>query len=267
MPTFNCEKCLQTFTRKSSYDSHLARKKPCIKTDVGKIIADKVTEGIKEATRQTNQYSELVLSEDESQRNSQLQGFYENLHNLLWTRAGLSPERALEHMVFFFAYRLIEEQADTLNLKQECRWSYMSSMTNENDLFEVIKKGCVEFQKNQITKQFFKQPEIRKADIIYEIVKQIARIPLKYLKQSDILGDIFEYMLSRGMSTMSDEGQYFTNRKICQLAFELAYKIKNTVRRRDGSLCTFADWFCGTGGFPAEYVKGVTEKALSLIHI
>jgi type I restriction-modification system DNA methylase subunit len=25
------------------------------------------------------------------------------------------------------------------------------------------------------------------------------------------------------------------------------------------ALCTFADWFCGTGGFPAEYVKGVKE--------
>ena len=262
MPTFTCEKCLQTFARKSSYDSHINRKKPCAKNDVGKIIADKVAEGIKEVTRHANPYAELALSDDETQRNAQLQGFYENLHNLLWARAGLSPERALEHMVFFFAYRLIEDQADTLNLKQECRWSYMSSMSNENDMFEVIKKGCVEFQKNSITKQFFKQPEIRKADIIYEIVKQIGRIPLSALHNTDVLGDIFEYMLSRGMSTMSDEGQYFTNRKICQLAFDLAYNIKNTVRRKDGSLCTFADWFCGTGGFPAEYVKGVTHKAM-----
>jgi len=67
-------------------------------------------------------------------------------------------------------------------------------------------------------------------------------------------------MLGRGMSTMSDEGQYFTNRAICKLAFKLAYDIKKNLRRADGSLCTFADWFCGTGGFPAEYVKGVKEK-------
>jgi type I restriction enzyme S subunit len=64
-------------------------------------------------------------------------------------------------------------------------------------------------------------------------------------------------MLGRGMSTMGDEGQYFTNRSICKLAFKLAYDIKKTLRRADGSLCTFADWFCGTGGFPAEFVKGV----------
>jgi len=257
---------MQTFARKSSYDSHINRKKPCAKNDVGKIIAEKVADGIKEVTRQANPYAELSLSDDEDQRNSQLQGFYENLHNLLWARAGLSPERALEHMIFFFAYRLIEDQADILNLKQECRWSYMASMSNENDMFEVIKKGCTEFQKNSITKQFFKQPEIRKADIIYDIVKQIGRIPLSALHNTDVLGDIFEHMLSRGMSTMADEGQYFTNRKICQLAFDLAYNIKNTVRRKDGSLCTFADWFCGTGGFPAEYVKGVTQRAMESGH-
>jgi type I restriction-modification system DNA methylase subunit len=58
---------------------------------------------------------------------------------------------------------------------------------------------------------------------------------------------------------MSDEGQYFTNRKICNLAFELAYDIKKTVRREDGSLCTFADFFCGTGGFASAYVNGVKK--------
>jgi type I restriction-modification system DNA methylase subunit len=56
---------------------------------------------------------------------------------------------------------------------------------------------------------------------------------------------------------MSDEGQYFTNRAICKLAFKKSYEIKKVLRRTDGSLCTFADWFCGTGGFPAEFVKGV----------
>ena len=59
---------------------------------------------------------------------------------------------------------------------------------------------------------------------------------------------------------MGSEGQYFTNRKICKIAFKLAYNIKGKLRRDDGSLCTFADWFCGTGGFPAEYVKGVNEN-------
>ena len=52
-----------------------------------------------------------------------LPGFFERLHNLLRNAAGSDPIRALENMTFFFAYRLIEIQADALSLPQECRWS------------------------------------------------------------------------------------------------------------------------------------------------
>ena len=135
------------------------------------------------------------------------------------------------------------------------------SIKDEHDLFEKVKKGYVEFKKNAITTHFFKQPEISKAMVVYNVVKLINKLPLKAIQESDTLGAIFEYMLGRGMSSMSDEGQYFTNRKICELAFELAYSIKKTIRRPDGSLNTFADWFCGTGGFPAEFVKGIVHKA------
>jgi type I restriction enzyme S subunit len=120
-----------------------------------------------------------------------------------------------------------------------------------------VKRGVSSFRLNPKTKPFFKPHEIQKCDIVAEIVQQINRISLTTLQETDTLGDVFEYMLGRGMSTMSDEGQYFTNREICRLAFKLAFQIKKTLRRSDGSLCTFADWFCGTGGFPAEYVKGV----------
>ena len=186
-----------------------------------------------------------------------LPSFFEDLHNLLWNKAGLNPESALMHMTFFFSYRLIEQQADVLGLPQDCRWSYVANIRNEQDLFDTVKRGVTSFRLNPKTKPFFKPHEIQKCDIVAEIVQQINRISLTTLQETDTLGDVFEYMLGRGMSTMSDEGQYFTNREICRLAFKLAFQIKKTLRRSDGSLCTFADWFCGTGGFPAEYVKGV----------
>jgi type I restriction enzyme S subunit len=250
MPTYTCEKCARVFKQKSGFDDHKAKKIDCAQNTVlNAVIETKVVEKVKEVILATQQKPEITKET--------LPGFFEDLHNLLWNKAGLNPERALEHMTFFFAYRLIEQQADTLNLPQECRWSYIASIKNAHDLFETIKKGVVEFRKRPKTKAFFKQHEIQKADIVFEIVEQINRISLTILQETDTLGDIFEYMLGRGMSTMSDEGQYFTNRAICKLAFKLAYNIKKTLRRSDGSLCTFADWFCGTGGFPAEYVKGV----------
>ncbi len=258
MPTYTCEKCARVFKQKSGFTDHVNKKIDCAqKTVLNSVIETKVAEKVKEAVRELNPLAEIVLPQDKAQQEAVLQKFFEDLHNLLWNRAGLNPERALEHMTFFFAYRLIEAQADALTLPQECRWSYIAGLKNENDLFEAIKKGVSSFRAKPKTKPFFKPHEIQKADIVFEIVRQINRIPLKALQESDTLGNIFEYMLGRGMSTMSDEGQYFTNRTICRLAFKLAYDIKKTLRRADGSLCTFADWFCGTGGFPAEYVKGV----------
>jgi type I restriction-modification system DNA methylase subunit/restriction endonuclease S subunit len=250
MPTYTCEKCARVFKQKSGFDDHKAKKIDCSQnTLLNAVIETKVEEKVKEVIRATQQKPEITQEA--------LPAFFEDLHNLLWNKAGLNPERALEHMTFFFAYRLIEQQADMLSLPQECRWTFIASLKNENDLFETIKKGVSEFRKRSKTKAFFKPHEIQKADIVYEIVQQINRISLKILQETDTLGDIFEYMLGRGMSTMSDEGQYFTNRAICKLAFKLAYEIKKNLYRADGTLCTFADWFCGTGGFPAEFIKGV----------
>jgi type I restriction enzyme S subunit len=253
MPTYTCEKCARVFKQKSGFEDHKAKKIDCAtNTMLTSVIDTKVEEKVKEAIRAAIPKAEITKET--------LPSFFEDLHNLLWSKAGLSPEAALSHMIFFFAYRLIEQQADALSLPQECRWSYIASLKDENTLFETIKKGVSSFRSRPKTKPFFKPHEIQKAYIVYEIVQQINRISLTTLQETDTLGDIFEYMLGRGMSTMPDEGQYFTNRTICKLAFKLAYGIKKDLRRSDGSLCTFADWFCGTGGFPAEYVKGVNAN-------
>ena len=251
MPIYTCEKCARTFKQKSGYDDHKTKKNDCIKnTMIHTIIENKVEEKIQEVVRAIQPKSQITDK-------TLLPSFFEDLHNLLWNKAGLNPESALAHMTFFFAYRLIEQQADALSLPQECRWSYVANIRNEQDLFDTVKRGVSSFRLNPKTKPFFKPHEIQKCDIVAEIVKQINRISLTTLQETDTLGDVFEYMLGRGMSTMSDEGQYFTNREICKLSFKLAFQIKKKLRRDDGSLCTFADWFCGTGGFPAEYVKGV----------
>ena len=261
MPSYTCEKCARVFKQKSGYNDHLAKKTDCANTTaINQVIDAKVGEIAKEV-KEVKQA--LIQAKGEINKDN-LPAFFDDLHNLLWNKSGLNPERALEHMTFFFAYRLIEQQADALGLPQECRWSYIASLKDENDLFETVDKGTDGFWNNLKTKPFFKPHEIKKAEIVYEIVQQINRIPLSIIQETDTLGDIFEYMLGRGMSTMADEGQYFTNRAICKLAFKLAYEIKKTLRRPDGSLCTFADWFCGTGGFPAAYVKGVNEKVADI---
>ena len=178
MPIYTCEKCARIFKQKSHYTDHLSKKTDCAQnTMLNEVIESKVEEKVKEVIRAIQQKPEITVET--------LPAFFEALHNLLWNKAGLNPERALEHMTFFFAYRLIEPQADTLHLPQECRWSYIASLKNENDLFETIKKGVAEFRKKPKTKAFFKPHEIQKADIVYEIVQQINRISLTILQSTD----------------------------------------------------------------------------------
>ena len=193
----------------------------------------------------------------------QFEEFFGNVHNLLWSRAGLNPEKALEHLTFFFAYRLMERQVDALGLPAECRWSSLVGLA-ASPLFETIKKGVAAFHTNAITKPFFlKNHEIRDAKVLHDLVSEISRIRDSDIDGTDIIGDIYEHMIKRGMSTMADEGQYFTSRAICNLAFKLARAIKGSVTRQSGELCTFGDWFCGTGGFAVAYVRGVqAEQAL-----
>lgn len=191
--------------------------------------------------------------------------FFEALHNLLWNDAGLDPQKALEHMTFFFSYRLIEPQVEKLGLPETCKWSYMAKQTDTQTLFDVMKNAVTKFRTNIQTKPYFNPPSINKAALIQRIVAKVNELDIDSLRKTDTLGNIYEYMLSRGMSTMSDEGQYFTNRKICNLAFDLAYDVKRTVRRDDGTLCTFADFFCGTGGFASSYINGV-KKIISNVN-
>ena len=259
MKIYACEKCGKEFDQKSHYDAHAKKKNPC----VHEAALEKRLEGIlrkiepadaaAEPQAKTDKMADVIKTKEQQQK------FFEALHNLLWNDAGLNPEKALEHMTFFFAYRLIERQADTLGLPQECRWSYLANLKDKQILFEEMKKGIIAFNKNKKTKPFFKPHEIKKIDTLYNIVKEINRLDVDTLQETDTLGDIFEHMLARGMSTMADEGQYFTMRAICKLAFKLSYSVKQRVRREDGTLMTFADFFCGTGGFPAEFVKGVNQ--------
>lgn len=260
--THVCEKCGIKFSQKGHLTDHLQKKNDCAKkTDLIRIIEEKVEEKVEEklkAVRVAVQPHKEVTIEN-------LPSFFEDLHNLLWNKVGLNPENALKHMNLFFAYRMLDLQKDKLNLPDECRWSKLIELPSAEMLDQAIKKGIVEFRRSyDIVKPFFFQHEVKKVQIIHDIVHLINGITLDTLQQTDTLGDIFEYMIGRGMSTMADEGQYFTNRTICKLAFKLAFDIKKELRRPDGTLCTFADWFCGTGGFTIEYIKGVTKNLVDI---
>ena len=157
MPTYTCEKCARVFKQKSGYTDHMKKKIDCAAATAITPILEEIKE-IKREMQGIKQYVEITKET--------LPGFFEDLHYLLWNRAGLSPEPALEHMIFFFAYRLIEPQATRLQLPKECHWGYIASLKNENDLYDAIIRGTEHFWTCPITQPFFKPHEIKKASSI-----------------------------------------------------------------------------------------------------
>ena len=75
------------------------------------------------------------------------------------------------------------------------------------------------------------------------------------LNDRDFLGNIYEYIIGRGMTTMSDDGQYFTPRDICKYTIELC-----NPNTKDKKIPSMIDPFCGTGGFIVEYVKYICKQ-------
>ena len=140
MPEYTCDKCGRIFKQKSGHTDHMNKKTDCVSNSaIGQVIEKKVEEKVKEVLNNTlSNKKSLILPSDPIKRDAVLQDYFKKLHDILWDRAGFNPEKAMEHLIFFFAYRLIEKQADSLSLPQECRWTFLSSKKNENDRFELM---------------------------------------------------------------------------------------------------------------------------------
>ena len=189
----------------------------------------------------------------------ELQSFFVNIHNLLWNNIGLNPDKALEHMMFFVAFIIIEPHVDALRLPPVCRWSATAALTGDPEgLYAAVMEAIQAFNEHPTTSSFFMEKlEIEHSHKLVDVVRVMRTLTRESIPDTDVIGDMVEYMQSRGSSIMSEEGQYFTPRKVCRLAFKLALEAHPAVRRADGSLCTFADFFSGTGGFATEFVRGV----------
>ena len=194
---------------------------------------------------------------------------FENLHNLLWNEAGFTPERALEHLTTFFTLRLLEPQIDALLTSSPglaaARWSTIAAALKEVDCASASHEAvCVALDALNMcaeTRPYFRPLEIDRAVVVERIVRAIDGISSDELRSRDTLGALYEYMIGRGMSTMSDQGQYFTPREVCDQAFRLCVRARGPVWGADGALASFADFFCGTGGFVAAYIRGAETAA------
>ena len=86
--TYTCEKCAKVFKQKGHFTEHQNKKNDCSNPNLERIIEEKV----KEVVQKMNKPKEVALDN--------LDSFFEDFHNLLWNKVGLSPEKAMQHMNF-----------------------------------------------------------------------------------------------------------------------------------------------------------------------
>jgi len=178
---------------------------------------------------------------------------FENLHNLLWNKEGFNPEKALEHLNFFLFLKAIEPHIESINLSDKCKFSYLVSLKDENILYETFNDIVVpEIYENDITRTYFKFIEIKGCKNLRTIINEIDKIDVEN-SDFDLLGTLYEYIISRGCKDMSDSGQYFTNRQLCDYAVKLSLNLYENVN------INMIDPFCGTGGFIISFVKYINS--------
>ncbi|MDC0309304.1 type I restriction-modification system subunit M [bacterium] len=137
--------------------------------------------------------------------------------------------------------------------QQHLRWSHFSQL-EENEMFKVVRDDLFEFFSEDLKKisplgKYFENAQclINKASLASEAIEKINELPLE---QSDIKGDLYEYMLGK-MTTAGIAGQFRTPRHIIDAMVEMSDPLPTE------KIC---DPAAGTAGFlvqTLDYLKRV----------
>lgn len=175
---------------------------------------------------------------------------WKKLHQMLWDGFGLSPEQAMKHLNILLLLKLIEPKIDdgTFKLPEICKFSQLLGKGGA-ETASKFKEALKEITQHNDLRSFFQGFTIKHPDRLFDIIQELISIDMK--NDKDHVGDLYEYIIGRGASTMSDAGQYFTNRSICSYIIELI----NPKLNENGNVPSMIDPFMGTGGFLVSFVK------------
>jgi type I restriction-modification system DNA methylase subunit/restriction endonuclease S subunit len=195
---------------------------------------------------------------------------YECIHNLLWSDEGLSPEQFNEKLNFFFFLKAIEPQIECKNLvfcdhetSQKCRFSYLAQIENEHELYDIFANVVIpQIYKHPDTKEYFKAVKVSRSRNLFLVIQEINRIDINS-QDFDFLGDLYEYCIGRGTSQMSDDGQYYTNRPICNLIVRHLNPVVDVDSRNRMEIPSMIDPFSGTGGMNITYVNHINQQMVN----
>lgn len=141
------------------------------------------------------------------------------------------------------------------------RWDKLTQIHEPKQLFNLMQNQVFPFMKNlnanknsafskYMETALFKIPTPQKLMSVIDSMNELYKLEAE-IKDSDIRGDVYEYMLGK-LATSGDLGQFRTPRHIIRMMVEL---LDPTVED------TICDPACGTAGFLVEAGKFIKEKA------
>ena len=192
-----------------------------------------------------------------------LKNMIHDIHNYLRNNGAGYGMNALKTFNILYGLKKIEEKGllDKVNLSNECKFSYLLQLANENNdeqLAEIIYVNVLDSINNSKIKDilFYEIPKNIKGYVFSFLIKEIDKITI-IEKTCNVLlsGKIYEYFIGRDESAISELGAYFTNRYIVDYILK---KLDPSINV--GEISTMIDMFGGSGGFTTGYINYINQK-------
>ena len=213
--------------------------------------------------RDLNMLKEILEKNNNISNKEALKNMIHDIHNYLRNNGAGYGMSALKTFNILYGLKKIEEKGllDKVNLSDECKFSYLLQLANENNdeqLAEIIYVNVLDSINNSKIKDilFYEIPKYIKGYVFSYLIKEIDKITI-IEKTCNVLlsGKIYEYFIGRDESAISELGAYFTNRYIVDYILK---KLDPSINV--GEKLSVIDPFGGSGGFTTGYINYINQK-------
>lgn len=199
----------------------------------------------------------------------------DNLHNILWSGGEMFYNEVFINLVKLFLTKIYDEETTQYGDPYRFQIEFINGKPENPDeiykkiniLFKEAKKLYLGYTSDDLEDSIGIDKEkinVNKIAYVVESLQGISLLENENKNESDVLGDFFEGIVSKGFK--QDKGQFFTHinlvqfilhaLKIDQLSVDLVNGKENLAKPRLPFIC---DPSCGSGTFLIESMKIITK--------
>lgn len=181
----------------------------------------------------------------------------------LRNREGITGMNAMHHINLFLLIRSLDKTTcEKLGIPAEFCFENLKDLAPvqlQEKIYNPPDKNTLVMKIRERDRFGFQKTtpfEIKNNSTIHYLIFKTKEIDIDYfLKQIDLIGDIYEGFINREGNTMKDLGQFFTDRALINYLVELC-----DPKVVDGVTETVYDGAAGTGGFITQAIRYLNKK-------